>query len=307
MNEEDFRESLGDKRLQSPVEPVNDIKNTPEAPTNENETHSQSSTLQREKVPGVGVFVTIYDSTNNQTKTKNCTGTLINGNQVITADHCTPKTEKGPEEFCSKMSFIHANENRTFKCSKVLWSSSSVLKETNNNPKHVLSDVLIIQLDAVPQNIKSYSLSPKPVDERTSHKILAYSPNKMDFPDFKSGTDLKSVAANGFDYYFTSYANCKISDSYAPGYPFRSFDCPVIGGNSGSPVFNNSKQLQGIIGGCIEAVDNDCLKGNKGGYMTDVSCIENVNGNYQWKSSCALSGPISSTAPLITRANQTKN
>lgn len=302
MSESQFHESLNEKKIQAPVEPVNDVNHPPAAPSNKND--EQSSNIPF-KSPGVGVFTTVTGSVNGKTNYNNCTGTLINGNEIITASHCAPDSEKGAQEYCSKMAFTHANEDHTYKCSKVLWSSASLVSAADrNNPRSVYSDVMILQLDAKPQNIKSHSLAKDPVDSREEFKVLAYSPLSTKFANFTNSTLLADLQAHTIHYFFTAYKGCTISDNYVTNYPFRSFNCPIVGGNSGASLFNPRGEIQGIVSGCVEPHQKDCAKGNKGGYFTDVSCIEKVNGQYSWKNGCALTGPVQTTAPLITRASQ---
>jgi len=275
LSEVDFVESLPNQKLEAPKDP------TPPPATNPLET-------QPTKAAGVGVLTVITKSTETTTYAKNCTATVINGDELITAAHCVPKSENGPQDYCSKMHFLHSSEAKVFTCSKVLWSSFEMDKassKTFNTP-----DILILKLNEAPQNIRSYKLEENFANNDASYKTLLYSPNEMDESKTQNSELLKAFK----NFNFVSYKECKFTDGSLTEYPFRTFDCPIVGGNSGGPFINSKNKLQGIIGGCRDTKGNGTCTGIKeeGGYMTDVACLEKVNGEYQWKDSCATGGTI---------------
>lgn len=273
LNEQDFIESLPSLKLEAPVDPI--------PPSSDTTTDTPLNT----KAAGVGVLNVITEVTEESTFTKNCTATVINGDELITAAHCVPESENGPQDFCSKMYFSHSSEEKIFKCSKVLWSSV----EMDKSSKDTTPDILIIKLHEAPQNIRSFTLEENFADNNATYKALLYSPNEMDETKTTNKDLLKPFQA----FNFASYTSCKFRDGPLVEYPFRTFDCPITAGNSGAPFINKKNKIQGIIGGCRDTKKTGICSGDKeeGGYLTDVACLEKVDGQYQWKSSCPKSGP----------------
>ncbi len=276
LSETEFVESLPNQKLEEPVDP------TP--PTNTKVPETETNI----KAAGVGVLSVITRTTDTATYSKNCTATVINGDELITAAHCVPKSENGPQDYCSKMHFLHSSEEKVFTCSKVLWSSAEMDAKASKNNQG--PDILILKLNEAPQNVRSYKLEENFADNNATYKTLLYSPNEMDESKAQNTELLKAFK----NFNFVSYTNCKFSDGSLTEYPFRTFDCPIVGGNSGGPFINSENKIQGIIGGCRDLKKNGKCTGIKeeGGYLTDVACLEKVSGVYQWKSSCPQDGSV---------------
>lgn len=310
MSEEEYRASLAEKKLEAPVDPTpNEKTATPNENQSEDSLESDKSytnpdeTLSAPKPTvkkpiGVGVLSVITATTETTTSHSSCTATLINGSELITAAHCVPFSEGGAQDYCSKMSFIHANEPVPFSCSEVLWSSSSLSSTdiTKTHTSTASADILIIKLNAAPKNISSYSLDNELSPDSDLLKVFVYTTNVMKTEGYSVSNLLNSFN----DFNFAGYTNCNYADGSRGSYPYRSFNCPIVEGNSGGPVINSSNKIQGIVSGCINPVDSKCTNGNSGGYMTDVGCLEKVKGKYRWKDSCIKEGFVNIQTPLLT-------
>lgn len=303
MSEEEYRKSLSDKKLETPIDPSASSVNpsTPPAANEEEKADVPSDTPEPLPTPtvkkplGIGVLSTIIETTDKTTSSSTCTATLINGDELITAAHCAPHSPNGPQDYCSKMTFLHANESVPFTCAKVLWSSTSLTTAdlTKKDSNTASADILILKLNAAPQNITSYSLNSGMASHTGKLKVFVYTPNEMDTAGFSTTNVLNAFN----DFNFAGYTNCIFADSFMGNYPFRSITCPIVEGNSGGPVINSKNKIQGIISGCLNPVDSKCTNGNNGGYMTDVGCLEKVNGKYGWRDSCTKEGAVFLSKP----------
>jgi V8-like Glu-specific endopeptidase len=200
-----------------------------------------------------------------------CSGTLIGKDTILTNSHCVPDEVKNFTEHCSdRIAFVlpkaQAGKKKLATCKKVLFASD--ISKGNLDP-----DYALIQLNEELTDTPSV-VSTKGFQEGQS--VVAFTSDPDSEVKIKGMIRKKQCeAVQG------TIVSTKFTHPYSYTVALFSDTCGVIGGNSGSGVFNQQGQVIGVIshGRRVESAEEaestgfKLPKSKKFGVAANLACL----------------------------------
>lgn len=194
-----------------------------------------------------------------------CSGTLISENKILTNAHCIPKEVSFPGADCSKQVRVKFPPIYTLNFTE----ERKCLNVISVYDKQVDADLAIITLEDSPHKRQLPIISDKEtLSTNRNEKVHAFTmdPSEMNGYITKKSCEA-SVSSNIIFNELDSYGK----DMLITG---ADKDCKVIGGNSGSGLFDENEELVGVIFARLEK-DKILNSFRKNGYR--VSPMFNLN------------------------------
>lgn len=217
-----------------------------------------------------------YTETDGEYQFGTCTGTLVGEDRILTNAHCVPKEIKRPGASCSKQmriqfpSIYQSFDSETLGCISVV----SIFDE-----KDADIAVLKIQKPAYDRPVAKINRNAEPNEGDITH-VFAVDPNDL------YGTLKKKVCKTSVK------GNIYTNESNGYGHGFLLNGCNVIGGNSGSSLFNQNNEVIGVL---YAKVDTKELKSalrkegfkvgwgfkfNKSGIAANINCLPSLYSHF---------------------------
>lgn len=170
------------------------------------------------------MFTINFEDVNNSST---CSAFLVAPDVVMTNTHCVHGAKKNLEKICSGLYFVFPGQGFTYsaQCSNILWSNRH--QTSNHNYRSGDNDFALIKLD----------------------RNIPLTPLKISRGGLKQGANVFPVVVDqmgGFNARITKL-ECQIEKVIAKQGVLKLSNCPVISGNSGSPVLDENQNVIGII------------------------------------------------------------
>lgn len=160
-------------------------------------------------------------------KSMTCSAFLVEPDLVMTNTHCIHGAQKNLEKICSGIYFVFPGQglNYTAQCSNIIWSNR---RQTNSHYYHNGdNDFALIRLD----------------------RNIPLTPFKIRVGGINRGSKVYPVVVDqmgGFNARITKL-DCQVEKLNEKFGVADLSNCPVISGNSGSPVLDENQDVVGIV------------------------------------------------------------
>ncbi|MBT4792025.1 MAG: trypsin-like peptidase domain-containing protein [Halobacteriovoraceae bacterium] len=206
--------------------------------------------------------LTFWSETNGKFALSVCSGTLIDEEYILTNRHCIPENliKVGAGASCNKQIVINFPDTKNsdaemLDCIEIV----QVFPDKEDQP-----DLAVLRVQKSTSLRSGTSLNKKPYTHR--QEVYAYTMNPNPYVRM-SGTIVRKECSISLDNFMTLKRDGSAGDVLLSGY-----NCKLIGGNSGSAIFNQAGEIVGVIN---KRIDNDVVK--KIFYQNDISHMAFTN------------------------------